>query len=68
MPVQAGPTIRKTPADRMSSSHSEKESDMGRRQEEGGIREDKLGRDANQPEICQESRPIHEVTWTDRPI
>ncbi len=52
----------------MSPSHSEKESDMGRRQEESGIWEDKLGRDANQPEICQESRQIHEVTRTDRPI
>ncbi len=44
------------------------ESDMRRRQEEGGIREDKLGRNANQPEICQESRPIHKVTRTDQPI
>ena len=38
---------------------------MGKRQEEGGIREDKLGRDANQPKICPESRPVHEVTRTD---
>lgn len=52
----------------MSSSYPETESDIGRRQEEGGIQEDKLGRDAKQPEICQESPQIHEITRTDRPV
>ena len=48
----------------MSSSHPKKKSDMRKRQGEGGIWEDKLGRDTNKPKVCQKSRPIYKITWT----
>lgn len=38
---------------------------MGKKKEQSGIREDKLGRDANKPEICLKNRTIHKVTWID---
>lgn len=49
----------------MSPIYSEKESDMGRRQEENSIWEDKLGRDINQPKICEKSCSIYEVSRTE---
>ncbi len=41
---------------------------MGGRQKESSICQDLLDGNANPPRVCQESSPIHEVTWTDRPI
>ncbi len=41
---------------------------MGGRQKEGGVRKDKLGGDVNPTKIHQESCPIYEIAWTNRPI
>lgn len=50
------------------SIYSEKKIGYKKKIEKSGIWEDKLGRNTNQPKICQKNCIIHKVTQTDQPI